>query len=297
MSTSTSNTIVITTTGCPAYVDGYDTSYNYVPSRAAGIAFVTLFSLATALHTIQFIWKRQWWCSVFAIGALTEVIGWAGRLWSANCPYNKNAFLMQISTLIIAPTFFTAGIYIILGRMIKLVGPHTSPISPRTYLFIFCTCDVISLVVQAVGGGLASVASNSINGNTKPGTNAMVAGIVFQMASITVFLYFFVTFCLRAQMSTQPSKLKVLLVACCFSVTAIYIRSIYRTIELAQGWSGYLITHESYFIGLDGAMMIFAVTIFNVVHPGWFLSEPGAQHAMSTKPQNGLQREVGDMEK
>lgn len=38
---------------------------------------------------------------LFVMGALTEIIGWAGRTWSAECPYNNNAFLMQISTLII----------------------------------------------------------------------------------------------------------------------------------------------------------------------------------------------------
>ncbi|KAJ5107714.1 RTA1-domain-containing protein [Penicillium angulare] len=55
------------------------------------------------------------------------------------------------------------------------------------------------------------------------------------------------------------------------SIVCIYIRSIYRTIELAQGWSGYLIAHEVYFIGLDGVMMIIAVQILNIFHPGWLL--------------------------
>lgn len=50
----------------------------------------------------------------------------------------------------------------------------------------------------------------------------------------------------------------------------IYIRSIYRTIELLQGWTGYLITHEIYFIVLDGTMMVLAVGIFNLIHPAWF---------------------------
>lgn len=30
-----------------------------------------------------------------------EILGWAGRVWSYKCPYNMNAFLMQITTLII----------------------------------------------------------------------------------------------------------------------------------------------------------------------------------------------------
>lgn len=62
-----------------------------------------------------------------------------------------------------------------------------------------------------------------------------------------------------------------LMAAMAFSITCIYIRSIYRTIELLQGWSGYLITHERFFIALDGAMMAPAVAIFNFIHPGWFI--------------------------
>ena len=62
-----------------------------------------------------------------------------------------------------------------------------------------------------------------------------------------------------------------LLGAMVLSVLSIYVRSIYRTIELSQGWSGYLITTERYFIALDGSMMVVAVGIFNFFHPGWLL--------------------------
>lgn len=62
-----------------------------------------------------------------------------------------------------------------------------------------------------------------------------------------------------------------LFAAMIFSVLCVYVRSIYRTIELAQGWDGYLITTQRYFIALDGAMMVAAVAVFNVFHPGWLL--------------------------
>lgn len=32
---------------------------------------------------------------------IAEVLGWAARIWSSQCPYNLNAFLIQFSTLII----------------------------------------------------------------------------------------------------------------------------------------------------------------------------------------------------
>lgn len=56
--------------GCPAYIPGIDTSYGYVPSLGAGIAFCALFGTSMLLHTAQFCWKRTWWCSVFSIGCL-----------------------------------------------------------------------------------------------------------------------------------------------------------------------------------------------------------------------------------
>ena len=51
----------------------------------------------------------------------------------------------------------------------------------------------------------------------------------------------------------------------------IYIRSIYRTVELAQGWNGYLITHEGYFLGLDASIMVIAVWAFLVFDPAVLL--------------------------
>ena len=108
--------------GCYALTPAVQTPYDYEPWLAAGIAFVACFGVTGLLHIAQSIYTRQWFgfvsqrslplawyaenpqanrAKLFVVGALTEVIGWAGRLWSAKCPYNNNAFLMQISTLII----------------------------------------------------------------------------------------------------------------------------------------------------------------------------------------------------
>ncbi|ODQ52269.1 RTA1-domain-containing protein [Saitoella complicata NRRL Y-17804] len=266
---------------CIDYIDGYEPSYGYVPSLGVGITFLVLFGLSALVHLVQMCWKRTWWTSVFVIGAIAEILGWSARTWSARCPYSSTAFLMQISTLIIAPTFFTAGIYIILGRLITLASSNAysgekkklSIITPKMYLWIFCTCDILSLVIQAIGGGMASGESNKVGGDTKPGTDVMVAGIVFQLATITIFCYFFVDFLLRSQRVSSSifGRSRWIVGATVLSVVTIYIRSIYRTIELVQGWDGYLITRERYFGGLDGAMMVIAVGVFNCVHPGWAL--------------------------
>ncbi|CAI7583654.1 unnamed protein product [Penicillium bialowiezense] len=261
--------------GCHPYHPGWQTAYGYVPSEGAGIVFCALFAVSMFAHIVQFSWKRTWWMCVFPVGCLVELMGWAARTWSSRCVYNQNAFLMQISTLIIAPTFFTAGIYILLGRFIQIFGRESSILSPKAYLWIFCTCDIVSLVVQALGGGLASAAFAKEGGDTTPGSNTMVGGVLFQLASITVFVICAGDFLRRVKkmgvLRTASVSFILLMIAMVISVLCIYVRSIYRTIELLQGWRGYLITHELYFIVLDGAMMVAASAVFNLVNPGWLL--------------------------
>lgn len=119
------------------------------------------------------------------------------------------------------------------------------------------------------------------DGNTATGTHIMVAGIIFQLASITVFVFCAVDFMARVVRRRLLQKLTgsvlPLLAATVLAVLVIYARSIYRTIELLQGWSGYLITHERYFIALDGSMMIIAVGVYNFMHPGWLLPKSHEQ--------------------
>ncbi|KAJ5261084.1 RTA1 like protein-domain-containing protein [Penicillium angulare] len=184
-----------------------------------------------------------------------------------------------------APTFVTAGIYVILGRFIEFAGVR-SLLTPKQYLWVFCTCDVISLLVQAVGGGMASVAVSETNGDTKPGTNIMVTGIIFQMLSITVFVACAADFLRRMVrqnlLHLLTKEMRWLLIATTASVVLIYIRSIYRTIELLQGWTGYLITHQSYFVALDGGMIAPAVIVFNIFHPSSSFT-----HGRPEKPYKG----------
>jgi hypothetical protein len=110
-------------------------------------------------------------------------------------------------------------------------------------------------------------------GNTELGTRIMVAGILFQLAAIIVFVSLFVWVIMKGLKSRgevlAERKVQLVIAATCISVLSLVIRAIYRTIELLQGWEGYLITTEAYFLALDGAMMVLAVAVFNIARPGW----------------------------
>jgi hypothetical protein len=47
----------------------------------------------------------------------------------------------------------------------------------------------------------------------------------------------------------------------------IFVRSIFRLIEYAQGNDGYLVSHEAYMYIFDGCLMILTMGVFAWIHP------------------------------
>ncbi|KAJ8586864.1 hypothetical protein M405DRAFT_822664, partial [Rhizopogon salebrosus TDB-379] len=117
--------------------------------------------------------------------------------------------------------------------------------------------DVPCLVVQALGG-----ASSAHSGG-----NIMLGGIAAQLFAVMVYVALAVECFLRfkhnapfRQVDTSEKSqryvsknLKVKLFGMGFCTLCVFIRSVYRTIELANGWSGPIISTERYFVWLNVA--------------------------------------------
>lgn len=120
----------------------------------------------------------------------------------------------------------------------------------------------------------------------------MVGGIAFQLVSILVFAGLFarVIWTARTRLK-EVQKIKLVTIATGVSVLMMIIRGIYRTIELAQGWTGFLIRREGYFIGLDGVTMILAVAVFNLYNPGSLLNVQQPEEAAGGNSRSRYERE------
>jgi hypothetical protein len=116
------------------------------------------------------------------------------------------------------------------------------------------------------GGGL-SAAGKSV------GTKITILGLVIQ---VLAFLCFTVTALLFiARMDRVPTAksanpmipwrthLKFMLA----SSLLIFVRSIVRLIEYAQGFSGYVISHEGFLYGFDFLLMVVVAGLFFWFHP------------------------------
>lgn len=73
--------------------------------------------------------------------------------------------------------------------------------------------------------------------------------------------------------SERFRKASIFLGGIAFASAMIYARGVYRSIELAQGWTGMLMTTEVYFTWLDGLPMALAYAAFAALHPGWLIQE------------------------
>ncbi|KAJ3543828.1 hypothetical protein NM688_g5816 [Phlebia brevispora] len=265
--------------------------YGYTPSTSTSLIFVTLFSITTLLHLIQLVKYRLWWLiPTILLGGVGEIIGWSGRVWSSFNVDASDPYMMQIVCTIIAPTPFVAAIFITFGRLVRRLGERYSWLTPRSYSVIFLTCDIVSLVVQAAGGAIAS--GSNLTSTENLGGHIMLAGIVIQMIALFIFtalaIQFFVSFLgdrpiRKSYEAPEDStltltnsrrwdgKLKMLSLALAFSTVVLMIRAVYRTIELADGWTGPVITHQIYFDVFDAAMVTSAMFAINFFHPGRLL--------------------------
>ncbi|KDQ09238.1 hypothetical protein BOTBODRAFT_37144 [Botryobasidium botryosum FD-172 SS1] len=275
--------------------DGHDleSPYNYVPTLWVCATLLALFAFSGLLHLIQAIWTRKWWLlPTLVLCAIGEIIGWSGRLWSSKNVLLGTPFLIQISTTIIAPSFMSAALFVTLGHLVTRLGPQYSRLGPKLYTIIFCTVDLISLVVQAVGGGLASSADT--HEGAENGGHIMLGGIIIQMIAITFYallaLEFFARFYTNRPVRNVASNespeakafatgsqkvgksLKLLILGLGLSSLFLFIRAVYRTIELSDGWNGRIISTQTYFNVLDGLAVFAAMLTLNVLHPGYLLS-------------------------
>lgn len=235
------------------------------------------------------------------LGVFGEMVGYIGRLIMHQNPWSNAGFETQICCLVLAPSFLAAGIYLTLKHMVLYCGPEYSRIKARWYPWIFIGSDLGSIIVQAIGGGVAASAKNSTNPALLTAGDALIiAGISLQAVTMSVCGAVVLDFFLRrrkartVEMKTEagaetegtvevnldaptlsndvyarsPLRFKIFCWAIGFSFFTILIRCVYRIPEMAGGWGNPRMRDEPVFLGLDGAMVALASIAFTAAHPG-----------------------------
>lgn len=254
------NTCTEITEYCPVEVS----VYGFYPSLEANTFFVAFFGLFALINLGLGIRYRTWsYMVALCLGCVTAVVGYVGRLIMRDNPFASAGFITQICCLIIAPAFNSAAIYLTLKHIIYCFGEEFSVLKAKWYTYIFILADLASLIMQGIGGGIASTADTE--DQQALGDDLMMAGISWQVVALFFFAVMASWYTIRrwravahhplsAEGASTIKTLKFRLFA--FGVSsawlAIFIRCVYRIAEMAGGWGNEIMRDEASFIIFEG---------------------------------------------
>jgi hypothetical protein len=262
---------------CPVYYS----PLTYQPSLVANFIFLIIFIICALVSLVLGLRFRTWSYMICTVcGCVLELLGYLGRVKLHSDPWDSGAFTVQIITLIIAPAFLSASIYLTLKHVVLTFGREFSVLRPALYTWIFVAMDIISLLVQA--GGAAIVGSKSTDIKVlKAGANIALAGIILQVVSLATFgllasLYLvrlnkhWNTLTPQARTIGQSTRTHVFVAAIVIAYLTIVVRCIYRIPELAGGYRNEVYMNQTEFIILEGVMISIAAVMLSFIHPGFF---------------------------
>ncbi|ORY75359.1 RTA1 like protein-domain-containing protein [Leucosporidium creatinivorum] len=282
----------------------------YTPNKSLAVAAAVLFGIPTLIHfgfifinyavdwrtrSLRRLPTRAWFMIPFFIGVALELIGYITRNLSAdevgpNSTRTSGASASLILTtigIVVAPAFMSASLYMLFGRICKLMEeassvPHRlSFIAIRFVTFVFVSFDVVSIVVQILGGVM------TISDNPKTVKNSFTVLKVAYIIQV-VGLVFFMTLALIARYRAKkydiiPASLVAQWKGC---LTLLYLggsiitfRSIYRFLEIVIQIDGKhpLADHEALFYIFDTLLMLLVSYYFVAFYPTQYLLPPSVE--------------------
>ncbi|RVD87884.1 uncharacterized protein DFL_002087 [Arthrobotrys flagrans] len=273
--------------------------FGYRPSLPMNAIFLAIFTIACTAHVFLAVrYKTQGFGICMSIACFLEMSGYAGRILAYTNPWSLPAFFIQINGVGLAPTFFAAGIYLCLTRIVIAYGAGISRVQPKVYTYFFVICDIVSLVIQAPGGAISSVSASQ----GKPpilGAYIGLSGICFQVLALSIWLGLGVEFAFRCKkvgigawdpkydMLRTSWRFKAFLVALGIATAALYVRSVYRIAELSGGYTGHLAKDELAFCILEAVMIAVLSLVTAAFHPGYGFGE---DYALITEQKSSYPR-------
>jgi hypothetical protein len=87
-------------------------------------------------------------------------------------------------------------------------------------------------------------------------------------------------------------------IALCLATVTLFVRTVFRSVELSGGFSGPLANSEVQFMVLDGVMVLIASTCLTVMHPGIGFGKAGwaAAKFRFRKNKVGVEGQAVDVE-
>ena len=253
---------------------------SYTPSFVLCILAIVLFTTSFVAHFLQLVRYKAWYFTPLTLACVLETIGYIFRSLSAKeNPYDIIWFVVQYFMIVVAPVFISASIYVCINKLInwaKSLGAVVDSwwFAPRVVLWGFITVDVLTTIMQIAGAALIGSSQSNRKDPTK-GNDILLAGLAIQSISFTAFLtvltLFRVALAKDRNVSTTARTKDSFILALALASLLVYLRTLFRLAETAQGLFGNVSTHEVFFGTLEFAPVVIAVWIMAIWHPGRLL--------------------------
>ncbi|KAK0448335.1 RTA1 like protein-domain-containing protein [Desarmillaria tabescens] len=246
--------------------------YNYTPSLVAAAVFSAIFFVSSAALAWRTFKTRSWYFSAMII-VTVEGVGYIGRILSHNDPEALGPYVMQTLLLLVAPSLFAVAIYVVLGRLIRMLhAEHYSLIPLKWLTKFFVLGEVISFILQSGGGGI--MAGSKDQDKIKIGQYVIVVGLILQMIWLAGFAVVAGVFhCRMRVIPAVPGKAnwRRFMFALYGASNMILSRSMFRVIEFVQGRDGFFMQSERWIYLTDGLLMAEVLAAFVYFHPSAYI--------------------------
>ncbi|KAH7337988.1 RTA1 like protein-domain-containing protein [Rhizoctonia solani] len=268
----------------------------YLPNRPLAVISGLLY---LAVPAACLLWGRKRWARymlTIMIGGVCYALGLFLRLPFRSNPHQLGLYIITNMFTVLSPCAFIATVYMLLGRLaLHLDADEFLLVKARIITKIFVTSDVVTLLIQASGGGMSAMQSLS-----NLGKKIFLVGLIVQLISFILYMVVYAVFLYRMKVYRPEecnlprnkaeffSHWTTLAGTLAVSCIGILVRSVFRTIENSQGYHGYLATHEVYFYVLDTLPLFIATVVFVITWPPLYLTQYGHANSVDTAVEMGM---------
>ena len=209
-----------------------------------------------------------------------ELTAYIARAVSHFFPPSLGPYIIQSLLTLVAPALFAAIVYMILGRIIRLLhAEHHSMVQVNQLTKLFVLFDVLIFQVQSAGAGLQAQKKPSAQ---HFGQILVLVALVLQIVVFAMFVIVAAVFQRRVvsqptQQSQGPLRWKRHMNALYGISGLVLLRNIIRVVEYAQGYSGYINGHEWFLYTFDAVSMFGVMVVMGVIYAPVLLGYKGEE--------------------
>lgn len=253
--------------------------YHELPNKAAAIAAICLYAAVTAVLLATTIKTRAWFMLFGAATGIIEVAGYVLRVTMLPHPAYYT-YVVSYAFLVIAPVLLAIVQYVCVAKLIRRsAGARGSSFAKWVGWFMIVS-EICCLGLQCAAGGPLTSKDDA---KRDLGRKMMLTGLCLQIGFFSVFTGIALHVQLHPKFGYRGNKqFKKLFAALYATIVLIYIRNIFRVVEFAQGFFGYLATHEEFFYGFDFTIIFSVLLVFGVFNYGFAFSRDAATAEAAT---------------